>query len=768
MLFPRVLVSVVVTLACCFAQYRTGEILISVADETGAALLASGSVVSQGTQTRISFDTNPQGSASVRNLPFGTYHLTVERPGFAPSVSVVEVQSTVPVRTNVILRVASVGTEIIIKESATLIDPRQTGSVFHIGSENIRERRLASPGRSLLELVDTQPGWVMEANGVLHPRGSEYDTQYVVDGLPVADNRSPAFAPELDADDVQSIHVLTANYPAEYGRKLGGVVEVQTLRDHRDGVHGMVAGNAASFATAGAYAAVQFGFGSDTVGVTANGTRTDRYLDPPVEDNYTNSGTTRGGSLRWEHDFRNADRLRAALSRRTSGFQVPNESIQEVAGQRQDRANQETAGQVMYQHVFTPALLGNIRARVRDVSATLWSNDLSTPIQPFQDRGFREGYAGAALAGTTGAHDWKAGADAIFASVREDFSYRITDRGSFDRGTARSFAFSDRANDHEQAAYVQDTVRLGSLTVSAGLRYDHYSFLVSDNALSPRLAAAWYMKRAGLVLRASYDRAFQTPAIENILLASSQQLEAVNDDILHLPVPPSRGNFYQVGFVKSIFDHLRLESNWFRRSIGQFSDDDVLLNTGVSFPIAFARADIHGVEAKLEIPRWGPVSAFISYANMTGTGQLPITGGLFLEEGAAELLRSNERFAITQDQRNTARARVRYQIAPRFWAALSASYGSGLPVELTSESPVTASPRILERVNFDRGRLRPMFSLDTSAGAQVWRHEAASLNLQADVSNITNRLNVINFAGLFSGTALAPPRNFGVRLRLEF
>ena len=34
--------------------------------------------------------------------------------------------------------------------------------------------------------------------------------------------------------------------------------------------------------------------------------------------------------------------------------------------------------------------------------------------------------------------------------------------------------------------------------------------------------------------------------------------------------------------------------------------------------------------------------------------------------------------------------------------------------------------------------------------------------------NLANRLNVINFAGLFSGTALAPPRGFSLRLQAEF
>ena len=42
------------------------------------------------------------------------------------------------------------------------------------------------------------------------------------------------------------------------------------------------------------------------------------------------------------------------------------------------------------------------------------------------------------------------------------------------------------------------------------------------------------------------------------------------------------------------------------------------------------------------------------------------------------------------------------------------------------------------------------------------------VRLQADLLNLTNRLNVIDFAGLFSGTALAPPRSVAVRLQAEF
>jgi len=42
------------------------------------------------------------------------------------------------------------------------------------------------------------------------------------------------------------------------------------------------------------------------------------------------------------------------------------------------------------------------------------------------------------------------------------------------------------------------------------------------------------------------------------------------------------------------------------------------------------------------------------------------------------------------------------------------------------------------------------------------------VRLQLDVTNLTNQLNVIDFAGLFSGTAAAPPRMAEGRVQFEF
>ena len=75
---------------------------------------------------------------------------------------------------------------------------------------------------------------------MLHPRGSEYQTQFVIDGIPLTDNRSPGFGPEIGADDLESMSIYTAGFPAEYGRKIGGVVELNTRRGAQAGLHGQV------------------------------------------------------------------------------------------------------------------------------------------------------------------------------------------------------------------------------------------------------------------------------------------------------------------------------------------------------------------------------------------------------------------------------------------------------------------------------------------------------------------------------------------------
>jgi hypothetical protein len=266
---------------------------------------------------------------------------------------------------------------------------------------------------------------------------------------------------------------------------------------------------------------------------------------------------------------------------------------------------------------------------------------------------------------------------------------------------------------------------------------------------------------------------FQTPAFENLLVSSSPDLGDFGPGAVRLPVPPSRGHFLEAGVTRALFGTLRADANVYHRRFGDYADDELLLNTGIGFPVSFQGATINGLEASLSVPHWRRASGSFSYSLLKGVAELPITGGLFLPAAGGTVLTETERFPITQDQRHTISTRWRYELRPSAWVAAGASFGSGLPTEVEDAADdlddllEAYGPAILDKVDFDRGRVRPTMSLNASAGAIVWQR-AQTLRLQADVTNILNRLNVINFAGVFSGTALGAPRRVLVRLQMEF
>ncbi len=176
--------------------------------------------------------------------------------------------------------------------------------------------------------------------------------------------------------------------------------------------------------------------------------------------------------------------------------------------------------------------------------------------------------------------------------------------------------------------------------------------------------------------------------------------------------------------------------------------------------------------AKLDLPEWGKFSGFLSYSYEVGNAWNPVTGGLFLGDNAtAAETQLSGHFPDSQDQRNTVRGRVRYQVNRRLWLAAGIQYDSGLPFEFDGDPETVLAEygqQVLDRINFDRGRVAPVFQVDASAGAELYTSDRFKVQLQADGQNLTNILDVIDFGGLFSGNAIGPPRNGMVRLSTTF
>jgi hypothetical protein len=798
-----------------FGQSFTGELRLTVTDPAGLRLKSTVELVSQGNEYRHTFTTDDQGNLDAKRLPYGIYQVQIQAQGFAEVSESVEIRSALPLDRTIRLKVASVSESANVSASATLVDPYRAGSVNEMGSEAIANRLTALPGRSMQDLVNSEPGWLYEGNAVLHPRGSEYQTQFVVDGIPLIDNRSPSFGPEVEADDVDSLKIYTAGIPAEFGRKMGGIVEVNTLKSTDPGFHGQLTLFGGSYDTAGINTQDQYTWKGNTLGVSGSGNMTGHYLNPVVPENYTNNGTTASGSVSYERELTPKDRITLIVRHELARYQIPNELVQQngaylpngnnligcppvppadepsdcvfvPGGQLQTGDNFETMGSIAYRHIFSSDAIGVLRGMSRDNSTDFYSNPASWPLIATNHNDFKEIYFNGSLSVHHGRQEFKVGAESDAIFLHENTSYVIPDCADpnnpqcpinlqiLDSG-ATTFAFTGTRPDLEQSAYVQDLVRLGNWTLDAGLRWDHYQLEVNQNAVSPRLAVSRYFPTIGLNIHASYDRIFQTPSFENILLASSPAAEAIDNSVpaLQLPVQPSHGDYYELGATKAFFGKLRLDANMFRRRVNNYADDSQILSTGISFPVAFDHAILYGAEAKLQLLQWKGFSGFASYSYIVGNAWFPVTGGLFLGDDTQGALTPGVHFPDSQDQRNTVRARIRYQVAPRLWVALGADYNSGLPFEadLTPQQYATEYGQVvINHLNFapNNDRISPYLTENVSLGVDLFKHEKRSVRLQADIQNLSNTLEVIDFGGLFSGNALGPSRQFTFRLVTTF
>ena len=534
---------VIIIFFCAFplmGQSNRGELRLTVDDPSGSGVRTLIHIRSDANQYQNSLTTNDHGNLVVQNLPFGIYQIEIGQPGFQRISQSVNIYSSLPTEYKIQLALLTVNQSVTIHAANTLIDPDQASSINQIGSGAIQTRVTSIPGRSLQDLVNSQPGWLYEGNAVLHPRGSEYQTQFVVDGIPLIDNRSPSFGPEIEADNVQSMSIYTAGIPAEYGRKMGGIVEVNTLENFRPGFHGQVVLSGGSFDSSGAAAQGQYTWGRNAFSASASGDRTDHYLNPVVPQNFSNTGTLGDFSANYERDLTPNDRLNFSVLHEISRYDIPNEQVQQAAGQRQTADNVEMMGIVSYQHIFSPHVLAAFRGMVRDNANDFTSNTNSTPVEVFQHNGFREGYFKGTVTADRGRHEWKFGVESDNLFLKENFHYQITDPTQFDDGTPATFAFTGNRPDLEQAAFIEDLINLGSWTVSAGVRWDHYQLLLNRQAVGPRFSISRYFSSAGLSAHFSYDRVFQTPSFENILLSNSATIQSFDPtNFLRLPMQPS-------------------------------------------------------------------------------------------------------------------------------------------------------------------------------------------------------------------------------------
>ncbi len=235
------------------AQAVTGTILGLVTDTSGAVMPGvTVTLTNAGTGLVRSVVTDNNGEYTAPSLPTGRYVVKVELPGFK-TVSVPDVDLGVDtrMRINAKLEVGNVEESVTVTGSSPIVQTSSSELGTTVNEEEIK--LLPLNGRNFVNLTRTIPGVVrgipganIDGAGSLAWRASASfsangqrprDNNYMLDGVDNNETwlQTVVIFPSVDALD--EFKLQTSTYSAEFGRSLGGVVNLQ-IKSGTNAAHG--------------------------------------------------------------------------------------------------------------------------------------------------------------------------------------------------------------------------------------------------------------------------------------------------------------------------------------------------------------------------------------------------------------------------------------------------------------------------------------------------------------------------------------------------
>lgn len=781
------------------AAAQTTAVLQGVVQDSSGAVIPEALVRVENPVTRFSAvaRTGKDGTFEIRNIPFHTYSVRFEREGFEPHEETVSLRSNVPYE--MIVRLAPAGVRQSITVAAAgelLVDPEETGTHVQMNQGDIERLALQAGNRGLESIIVSMPGFAQNANGAIHPRGAHNQMTFVIDGMPVSDQLTGAFANAVDPNIVQTVELFTGNVPAEYGNKVSAVANITTRSGMGTGRRfgGSTLLNAAQFDLLSQVTHVSGETGHIGYSAVVNTSKTNRYLDSVSLDNLHNGGNNQRTFTRfdWHPGARNVFRLNLMAGR--ASFQLANLRSQHANGMDQRQLLRDGAVALGWVRTLNARTTLDANFSARKAQSWLIPSAGDIPVTASQARQMSTVTAGARLNAVRGRHTVRTGFDVQRYPLSEHFTLGITSEAFNDPASGddfnpnlmpydltrggRLFDFRARRSGGMYSGFLQDALSWGRLHLSLGLRFDAYRFLVNGNQWQPRAGAAYHIRETGTVLRASYSRLYQTPPNENLLLSSSPQVAALTPPAVQkalggwAPIRPEEQNFLEAGLQQAVGKRASLNMAYYHKNSRNLQDNDNFLDTGIIFPITLARIRVNGLEGRLTGSLGRSLSYSLSVTHSRAVATPPFTGGLFLGNSAIEAL-SQGAFLIDHDQPLSVHGVVSWNHPRGWYATVSNRYDYGLVANPSDPAQVAADPDfydLLPYVKLDQtpARVRPRNIVDLVIGFERTRDQKKRYDVGLQFTNLTNRTALYNFQSIFVGTRVVQPFTAGVRLRWYF
>ncbi len=254
----RTIFAFVVVLAL-FAPPALSQTQVNASDLFGAVKDPSGALVpgvkvtvrNLATNVTRTDETDQEGSYRFLGLPPGRYEVSFEARGFAKLVNR-EVVLTIgqAAQFDATMQLAGAQEVVTVSEAAELIETSRTAT-----SDTVNQRRIENlpiNGRNYINftltnsqaLRDNSPSIGAAPNSGINFGGQRARSNQVsVDGADAVDNSVNAIRSTVSQEAVQEFQIVTNSYMAEFGRAMGGVINIVTkggTNEHRGNLFGFL------------------------------------------------------------------------------------------------------------------------------------------------------------------------------------------------------------------------------------------------------------------------------------------------------------------------------------------------------------------------------------------------------------------------------------------------------------------------------------------------------------------------------------------------
>ncbi len=740
---PKVLLLVSVALASISSAAQT-SIEGSVRDRAGKSVPDARVTLQPEEGKTVRAITDSAGSFHFSALNAGRYTLQAQADGFYVSIFDFVLRPRQPLSFTIELQPKESAKQTVeVSAHSLLVDPQKTGSSYTFTQQDLE--KLPDPlTDSTDDLVNNlMPGASDSHDNFLAVRGTEFSLHEFINGVSFLDNTQPQFSPGISPQIFETVDLMTGGFTPEYGNRFGGVLDIVTRSGADVAGHGDVNFRGATVDTydlnadyGGQYRGVGYYFFVD--GFTSG-----RFLDPPEPHQLYDFGQGSRATAQFDWHPSSQDAFKLLLMGGGDNFQQPNISDDQAVGRDAQRRLRQQTAILNWLHTFSARTL--ISTSLYERTSLDRVAPTTDPITPFSEASRSPLTLGIKtdLSHFWSGHFLKAGVDLVRLRENENFF-------SDSRGDPDVFpAFTGGLHGGQASAYLQDHFSpVRNLTLDLGLRYDYFDLGDTGVQTSPRVGLAYHFNKTNSVLHAAYSRYFSPPPIEYSLLASFIGHNAVDPSQRVGDVRAYTQNYFEAGWAKELRPRVSLELNaYLHTGHNSFENHEISISR-IFVPINFHTTRSEGAELVLDVrqlERIG-ISGRFQYALQKTYFYGPITGGF----AGDEPLTAGERIIPAFDQTHTGTTQVFYHSRWRgFWTGSALRYGSGTIIE-------------------GGNRLPQHFTADLASGMTLWNPEPMRLDVEFDVTNVSD--NVYQIAKESEGIPIqyAPSRTVGGSLKFHF